>query len=90
MSYIENWQSSFQMYFLSPFEGNKTVWIVVSPDKKKAVAGYYERLKRINISWMRMRFKGLNKDLRYHVKWESNSIEAYGDQLMYAGIPVDY
>lgn len=73
----------------SPFEGNETAWIVVSPDKKRAVAGYYERLKKINAAWMRMKFKGLNEDLRYNVKWEKNSIEAYGDQLMYAGIPVD-
>ena len=73
----------------SPFEGNETAWIVVSPDKKRAVAGYYERLKKINAAWMRMKFKGLDEDLRYNVKWEKSSIEAYGDQLMYAGIPVD-
>ena len=74
---------------LSPFEGNDTAWMVVSRDKKQAVAGYYERLNKVNASWMRLRFKGLDEDQLYKVKWEDKCLEAYGNELMYAGIPVD-
>ena len=74
---------------LSPFEGNDTAWMVVSRDKKQAVAGYYERLNKVNASWMRLRFKGLDEDQLYRVKWEDKCLKAYGNELMYAGIPVD-
>ena len=74
---------------LSPFEGNDTAWMVVSRDKKQAVAGYYERLNKVNASWMRLRFKGLDEDQLYKVKWEDKCLKAYGNELMYAGIPVD-
>ena len=74
---------------LSPFEGNETAWMVVSRDKKHAVAGYYERLNKVNAAWMRLRFKGLDEKQLYTVKWEENSIKAYGNELMYAGIPID-
>ena len=74
---------------LSPFEGNDTAWMVVSRDKKQAVAGYYERLNKVNASWMRLRFKGLDEDQLYRVEWEDKCLKAYGNELMYAGIPVD-
>ena len=74
---------------LSPFEGNDTSWMVVSRDKKQAVAGYYERLNKVNASWMRLRFKGLDEDQLYRVEWEDKCLKAYGNELMYAGIPVD-
>lgn len=74
---------------LSPFEGNETAWMVVSRDKKHAVAGYYERLNKVNAAWMCLCFKGLDEKQLYTVKWEENSIKAYGNELMYAGIPID-
>ena len=53
---------------LSPFEGNETAWMVVSRDKKHAVAGYYERLNKVNAACMCLRFKGLDEKQLYTVK----------------------
>ena len=53
---------------LSPFKGNETAWIVVSPDKNQAVAAFYQRLNKINASWLRFRLEGLDKDTLYEVK----------------------
>ena len=74
---------------LSPFKGNETAWIVVSPDKNQAVAAFYQRLNKINASWLRFRLEGLDKDTLYEVKCNDTVYRAYGDELMYAGIPVD-
>lgn len=74
---------------LSPFEGNETAWMVVSQDKKQAVAGFYQRLNKVNASWLRLKLQGLDKDMLYSVECEGTEYQAYGDELMYAGIPVD-
>lgn len=94
----------------SPFEGNDTAWIVVSEDRTQALAAYYQRLNKVNASWLRFPLAGLDPDKRYRVtshwgkpdeKWENKRRhdygftatqdiwEAYGDQLMHAGIPLD-
>ena len=77
---------------LSPFEGNETAWIVVSRDKKEAVAMYYQRLSKVNSSYIRFKLKGLAEDVNYEVSYEitgeKRSFTAYGDELMYAGMPV--
>ena len=97
---------------LSPFEGNETAWMVVSKDKTQAVAGFYQRLNKVNASWLRLKLAGLDADTKYEVscdmapvtsydakiaeayghKTEGDSIktyQAYGDELMSAGIPID-
>lgn len=74
---------------LSPFEGNETAWMVVSQDKKQAVVGFYQRLNKINGSWLRLKFQGLDKQVLYDVKCGDTVYQAYGDELMYAGIPID-
>ncbi|MDO5135761.1 MAG: alpha-galactosidase [Eubacteriales bacterium] len=84
---------------LNPFEGNDTAWIVVSQDKKRAVAGFYQRLNRVNGSWLRLRLAGLDPERRYMVEWRRETEDekrdartasylAYGSELMYAGIPI--
>ena len=97
---------------LNPFEGNETAWMVVSQDKAQAVAALYQRLNKVNASWLRLKLEGLDPDAKYQVSCdltpsssfdtelakhygydtEGNQIktyEAYGDELMRAGIPVD-
>ena len=97
---------------LSPFEGNETAWMVVSQDKTQAVAALYQRLNKVNASWLRLKLEGLDPDAKYQVSCdltpsssfdtelakrygydtEGNQVktyEAYGDELMRAGIPVD-
>lgn len=87
---------------LSPFEGNETAWQVVSQDKTQSVAAFYQRLNKVNASWLRFRLRGLDSRKLYEVKYditpavckeknaerESITYHAYGDELMYAGIPV--
>lgn len=77
---------------LSPFEGNDTAWAVVSKDKETALALFYQRLNKVNGSWLRFKLKGLHKDYLYQVSYEilgeKRSYEAYGDELMNLGIPV--
>ncbi len=94
----------------SPFEGNDTAWIVVSKDKRQALAAYYQRLNTVNASWLRFKLAGLDPDKRYRItshwgkpdddftqNWRheeqfvelEKTWEAYGDQLMHAGIPLD-
>lgn len=77
---------------LSPFKGNETAWQVVSQDKSQSIAMFYQRLNKVNGSWLRLKLKGLQKDMLYKVTLtsdEEKSYKAYGDELMYAGVPVD-
>ncbi|MDO5136385.1 MAG: alpha-galactosidase [Eubacteriales bacterium] len=84
---------------LNPFEGNDTAWIVVSRDRQKAVAGFYQRLNRVNGAWLRLRLRGLDPDRLYTLEWRwdkasergdarTASRQVYGSELMYAGIPI--
>lgn len=77
----------------SPFEGNITVWMVVSEDKKDAVVGYYRVLRPINVAFERVRLQGLGEDIKYSVTAveadrEIQETERYGDELMYSGLIV--
>lgn len=77
---------------LSPFEGNETAWMVVSQDKKKAVAAFYQRLNKVNASWLRFKLRGLSPDWLYEVfcdGMEETRCIRTGSELMYAGIPID-
>jgi alpha-galactosidase len=77
---------------LSPFEHNEAGWIVVSEDKKEALGLYFQRLNKVNGSWVRFKLHGLDPDRLYTVSWkvcgERKAYEAYGDELMSVGIPV--
>lgn len=77
---------------LSPFEGNETAWMVVSQDKKKAVAAFYQRLNKVNAFWLRFKLRGLSPDWSYEVfcdDLEETRCIRTGSELMYAGIPID-
>ena len=97
---------------LSPFEGNETAWMVVSSDKTQAVAAFYQRLNKVNASWLRLKLDGLDANTKYEVscdmapvtsydakiaeayghKTDEDSVktyQAYGDELMSTGIPID-
>ena len=68
----------------SPFEGNETVWMVVSEDKKTALVGYYRVLNGVNGPYTRVCLQGLDPDLVYENK--RNGTENYGDELMNLGL----
>lgn len=68
----------------SPFEGNETVWMSVSEDKKTALVGWYRVLNQVNGPYTRVQLQGLDPDMLYE------NIEAgtshYGDELMNLGL----
>jgi alpha-galactosidase len=82
---------------LSPFEGDDTSWMVVASDKSEAVVGYYQKLNKVNASWLRLKLEGLDPDALYEVinlpghpdMKPQTILEAYGDELMNAGLVID-
>ena len=73
----------------SPFEGNDTAWMVVSEERDKAIAAYYQVLNPANAGWLRLRLAGLREDTLYRVSMGEDAGEYYGSELMYAGLPID-
>ena len=73
---------------ISPFEGdgNITAWMVVSPDKKMALVGYYRTLQYVNTGYKRVKLQGLLKDVKYQVSISGTC--HYGDELINAGLIV--
>lgn len=97
---------------LSPFDGNDTSWMVVSPDKTEAIVGFYQRLNKVNGSWLRLRLDGLDPEKLYDISVDLSpsetfdyelaklygikvekecvkTFQAYGDELMHAGLVID-
>lgn len=74
----------------SPFEGNVTGWMVVSQDRRQAIAGWYRVLAGANLPYTKMYLKGLDPELFYEVTVKREAERGYGsffgDELMYAGL----
>ena len=81
----------------SPFEdgGNQTAWMVVAPDRSRAVVGYYQVLNRPVPAADHLRLRGLDPGTLYRVTgWpdgddplvRANAGERGGDELMGAGL----
>lgn len=69
---------------LSPFEGNETAWIFVSPDKQEAVFFYYKVLGEPNEPFRSVRLHGLDAAASYELL---ETGEVYGgDELMHIGL----
>lgn len=73
----------------SPFEQEDTAWIVVSEDKKEAIAVYFFHLHHANVGWLRFRLKGLDAEKQYVLSLNDKEVSMSGSELMYAGIPLD-
>jgi alpha-galactosidase len=69
---------------LNPFESNEVSWMVVSPDKKEAMVGYYKVLAKPNDKYYRIKLKGLDPNKLYAI--EGKETTHYGDELMNVGI----
>lgn len=67
----------------SPYEGNFTAWMAVSPDKRTALVGWYRLLSEVNGPFRRVRLQGLEPGLCYRV---DGGGEHYGDELMSLGL----
>lgn len=68
----------------SPFEGNETIWMVVSKDQNTAIVGYYRPLQVVNEGYRRVKLMGLDSDKEYHVS--IHDVTCYGDELMNIGL----
>lgn len=66
----------------SPFEGNDTSWMVVSPDKTEAVVGYYQKLNQVNASWLRLKLVGLDPNKCYRVTVDLSSMNDLNAALL--------
>ena len=66
----------------SPFKGNETAWMVVSRDKRRAIAGFYQRLNKVNGSWERLRLSGLHPDKFYEVRFDTTPNPAVPRQIL--------
>lgn len=82
----------------SPFEGNITAWMVVSPDKKQAVVAYFKVLSETTSPFRRLKLQGLQENTRYHeVDLAAEGMDTsmqkgvqpgyfYGNELMNVGL----
>ena len=70
----------------SPFEGNETAWMVVSPDRKTALVGYYRVLQQINVGFRRLKLQGLLPDALYSISGKEET--EYGLELERAGMVI--
>lgn len=82
----------------SPFEGNITAWMVVSPDKQQAVVAYFKVLSETTSPFRRLKLQGLEENARYRevdlaVEDMDTSMQKsvqpgyfYGSELMNAGL----
>lgn len=68
----------------SPFEGNETIWMVVSKDQNTAIVGYYRPLQVVNEGYRRVKLMGLDPDKEYYVS--IHDVTCYGDELMNIGL----
>ncbi|CAE6435474.1 unnamed protein product [Rhizoctonia solani] len=69
---------------LSPFEGNETAWMFVSPDKREALVVHVTVLNEAHAPLGRLKLKGLDPEFRY--EWIGTGEIVGGDELMYAGV----
>ena len=69
---------------LSPFDGNEAAWMVVSEDKKTAIAAYFRILQPVNAGFSRLGLKGLEPETEYRIS--GLDYTCYGDELMNAGL----
>ena len=81
---------------ISPFEPSPAfgmahaAWMVVSPDRREALVGYYRERVGVNLSPFRLKLTGLDRDARYNIEeigldtnpWR----ERYGDELEEIGL----
>ncbi|RUS49134.1 alpha-galactosidase [Cohnella sp. AR92] len=70
----------------SPFEGNETAWMVVSPDRTEAYVAYFRVLAEPHMPTGMLHLRGLDDASDYVV--EGEGIVLGGDQLHRSGLPI--
>lgn len=82
-SYREVLQFGDFYRLLSPFDGNFTAWMAVSPDRRIALVGWYKLLNEVNGPFRRVKLRGLDPALDYTV--DGDAVRG-GDELMEIGL----
>ncbi|WP_373842660.1 alpha-galactosidase [Limosilactobacillus sp.] len=89
---MKNYRQVFQFgtfYRLKdPYKSNIVAWLVVSPDQKQAIMGYFKILNDVNAEYRLQRIPGLNPDYDYHVQEESGQDCGHytGTELAHIGL----
>ena len=67
----------------SPFDSNRTLWMVVSEDGSEAMVGDYQKLQKPNMGFEDIRPLGLKEDALYAVGGRTQylNIKAFGDLI---------
>lgn len=92
IAFVKNYRSIIHngtfYRLLSPFEGNITAWMVVAPDKKTAIIGYYKTLSEVCSPYRRLKLQGLAANYRYAITADDKKLprEISGQELMHAGL----
>ncbi len=103
VAFYKRWRDVFQFgrfhRIRGPLDGdgNEYSWMVVSDDRRAAIAGHFQILSRPNPGPRRIHFRGLDPKLSYRVGiWPDNSTPAGlpprplgGDVLMSAGLAIE-
>ena len=73
---------------LDPFAGNEAAWMVVSPDRKQALVGYYRLMAKTCTPFTLTRLQGLLPEAEYEVLVEGRQAMGSftGSELMAAGL----
>ncbi|KAA8827085.1 alpha-galactosidase [Bifidobacterium myosotis] len=75
-------------------EGAETAWMVVSPDRSRALVGYYRAHQPVNEGYRSLRLAGLDPEREYEVHdtaYRMPQVDGetfYGDELMHRGFDV--
>jgi len=103
VAFYGHWRELFQFgrfhRLVSPFEGdgNDAAWMVVAPDGRAAIVGFYRIQSRTNAGPKRIRLRGLDPAARYKVSvWPATStpepapsLPLGGDVLMAQGVVIE-
>ncbi|NEG90121.1 alpha-galactosidase [Bifidobacterium aerophilum] len=73
--------------------GTEAAWMVVSEDRRHALAGYYRMIMTVNEGYRTLRLAGLDPDLDYTVHdtefpLPAGRFDYYGDELMTRGFDI--
>lgn len=72
----------------SPFDGNVTMWQVVSADKKISIVGYYKILNDVCAPFSKVKLVGLDEKFSYKINVDDKNFvgEFFGSELMRVGL----
>ena len=54
--------------------------MVVAQDKSEAVVGFYQRLNKVNASWLRLKLDGLDPDTEYEVNCDMSPTASFDEK----------